>query len=97
MTEPPSIAVVITRLDGLVMQISTLTDELRRERESNERRYIPRGEYDERAKGVDRRLGEIEKELDVQAGFRRQVQAALIAGFILILVPVIGTVATFTR
>jgi hypothetical protein len=81
----------------IAAQITTLIEDLRRDRESNKRDFVPRLEYEADREGDDRRTRGIEDELKVQAGFRRQVQAALIAGFILLLIPVVGTVASFAR
>lgn len=72
----------VAQIDGLARRLDSLTDTL-------QKTYVPKGEYAEARKGDERRFKDIESDIDVQAGFRRQVAAAFFAGFLLLLAGIV--------
>lgn len=76
-------------LDALGRRLDVLADNLGKS-------YVPRGEYEEARKGDDRRFGEVERDIENQAGFRRQVAASLIVGVLLIVAQTVVTLAVIT-
>lgn len=74
-------------LEAISRRLDSLTETLTRS-------YVPRGEWAEARKADDLRFGNIEQDIDAQAGFRRQVAAGFAVGFLLIIA---GAVLTLAR
>lgn len=73
MTSEPTPRELLIQLQNLAAQVAALVgrvDDLTRTLSDT---YVPRGEYDEARKGDDRRMSEIEKDIETQAGFRRSI------------------------
>lgn len=86
----PTSGEILRRLDDqaraterVVAQLDSLAGKL-------EERYLPRGEYNEAREGISRRLDEIEKDIETQASFRRQVAAGFMVGALLLILNVIA-------
>lgn len=94
MTDPTTRELLI-QLQAAVNQIDTLARRLDTLTQTLATTYVPRGEYEEARKGSERRLDDIEKDLDNHAGFRRQVAAGATVGLILIVVTALLAVAKF--
>lgn len=85
MTEPPSIAEVVRRLDDISRQIQELV-------RTQEERYATKEAVRSLREVHDVRIKELEKDAEAQAGFKRQVAAGAIVGFLLLLIPLIGMI-----
>jgi hypothetical protein len=66
---------IVRRLDEVTRRLDHLTTTL-------EDRYVPRREYEQR-------ISEVEKDLNGQSAFRRQVAAGLIVGLLLMVAQII--------
>lgn len=87
------IALLLARLDGVVEKQADLTARLDRLTETLTSSYVPRGEYLSDRRGDDRRFTELEDDNKNAAGFRRQVAAGFVVGFLLMLMTLVLTLA----
>lgn len=78
---------VIQRQAELAKQLENLSDKLAST-------YVQQGTYAANRESDERRFRELEKDNENSAGFRRQVAAGFIVGFLLILLPLLGTVTS---
>lgn len=91
--EDPTPRELMLQLQHVVGQIADVTRRLDGLTDTLAKTYVPRGEYQEARKADERRFGEIEGDLEKQAGFRRQVAAGFAVGFLLMLAGVIFALA----
>lgn len=91
MTEPTPRELLI-ELRAAVKQVEVLAARLDSLTDTLAKTYVPRGEYEEARKGDDRRMSEVEKDIEAQAAFRRQVAAATLVGLLLLIADIITRV-----
>lgn len=80
--EPPTAGELLRRLDDIARAHERTVNRLDDLAKTLEDRYVPRREF-------DLRVGEVEKDLTTQAGFRRQVAAGALVGLILLVANII--------
>lgn len=93
MTNEPTPRELLIQLQSAVAQIDSLAKRLDDLTATLASTYVPRGEYAEARNGDDRRFKELEKDMEAQAGFRRQVAAGFAVGFLLLLAGIILNLA----
>lgn len=90
--DDPTPRELLIQLQGAVAQINALAVRLDGLTQTLSTTYLPRSEYDVARNGDDRRIGEIEKDIENQSAFRRQVGAALLVGLLLLIADIITRV-----
>lgn len=90
--DDPTPRELLIQLQGAVSQINALAVRLDGLTQTLSTTYLPRGEYAEAREANNRRVGEIEKDIENQAAFRRQVAAALLVGLLLLIADIITRV-----
>jgi hypothetical protein len=80
--EPPTAGELLRRLDDIASAHERTVARLDSLAQSLEDRYVPRREF-------DLRVGEVEKDLTSQAGFRRQVAAGFLVGLLLLVMSIV--------
>lgn len=84
--EPPTAGELLRRLDDIARAHERTVKRLDDLVSTLEDRYVPRREF-------DLRVGEVEKDLEGQAGFRRQVAAGFLVGLLLLVVSIVITLS----
>lgn len=93
MSEPmDSIPLIMEQIRGLVETQKGLAKQLEVLSGKLEATYVPKGTYMAHRESDERRFKELEKDNDNGAAFRRQVAAGFIVGFLLLLIPLLGTI-----
>ena len=77
----PSLGEILRRLNEIAKQQERFVE-----------RFVTKEQSDIELKLRDQRLDELEKDNDARAGTTRQIVASLIVGFLLVLIPLVGTV-----
>lgn len=85
-------AVVMEQIRNIVAEQARIVAEVRALAEDLKNTYVPKGTYDAHREANDRRFKELEKDNENAQAFRRQVAAGFIVGFLLILLPLLGTI-----
>ena len=92
MTDPTNRELMI-QLNAVIQQLDVVSKRLDSVTETMASSYVPRGEYGEARKADDRRMSEVEKDIEAMASFRRQIAAGgllLLLGLVANLVVAIG-------
>ena len=77
----PSLGEILRRLNEIAKQQERFAE-----------RFVTKEQSDIELRLRDQRLDELEKDNDARAGTTRQIVASLIVGFLLVLIPLVGTV-----
>ena len=77
----PSLGEILRRLNEIAKQQERFVE-----------RFVTKEQSDIELRLRDQRLDELEKDNDARAGTTRQIVASLIVGFLLVLIPLVGTV-----
>lgn len=85
----PTTGEILRRLDDQARATERVVMRLDQLAEKLEERYLPRGEYAEARMAADQRIKEIEKDIETQAAFRRQVGAGFLVGALLLIMNVV--------
>lgn len=88
----PNWGVVMEQIRGIVAEQARLATQMTALAEDLKNAYVPKGTYDAHREAYDRRFKELEKDNENAQAFRRQVAAGFIVGFLLILLPLLGTI-----
>lgn len=82
----PSLPEVMREVQRLVKQVESLVEEVRKD-------YVRKEFYNEARRADRERIAEVEKDIDAQASFRRQVAAGALIGLLLLLANIVATLA----
>lgn len=86
MSDEPSVGEIIRRLDDVSRRLDDTSKRVDAQSERMEARYVAKGEYLSDRRGDERRLKDLEDDIEKAGAFRRQVAAG-------VLIAVLGFVA----
>lgn len=92
MTGEPTTREVMIEVRAAIAQLNALTRQVESLTQTMATTYVPRGEYNAHREADDRRVGEVEKDVDNQSSFRRQVAAGALIGLLLLIADIISRV-----
>ena len=87
-----NIPIIMEQIRSIVETQKALATQLESLHTKLESTYVPKGTYEAHRESDDRRFKELEKDNESGAAFRRQVAAGFIVGFLMLLVPLLGTI-----
>lgn len=88
----PTTGEILRRLDEQARSTERVVQRLDILTEKLEERYLPRGEYEIQRRADDARMTEVEKDIETQAAFRRQIGAGAMVGLLLLIAQTVVTV-----
>lgn len=90
----PNLDVLLIKIQHLVDQQAVLTKRLDDFAQTLASSYVATKTYEAHRESDDRRFKELEKDNENQGAFRRQVVSGFVVGFLLLLIPLVGVVAS---
>lgn len=87
--DDPTPRELLIQLQNLTGQVTALVDRVNELTRTLGVTHVPRGEYEEARKGDRRRMDDLEKDIETQAAFRRQVAAGALVGLLLLVANIV--------